>query len=576
MTRSSANTLRKAPVKSRSLLVEQLEPRDLMAVFLDPSFSTDGKLTADIGGGNDVAQAVATQQDGKIVVAGYSYFGSSDEDVALARYNADGSPDTTFGGGDGEVTTGFPSTSCTQRPPSPPRCVTVDNTDEEATAVAIQADGNIVVAGTIGSGDEDFVLFRYTPFGELDTTFNTTGTVRTRFGATRDFAKAIAIQSDQKILVAGYTYNGSNYDIAIARYLPTGALDTDFSNDGKLTFAPTGGNDYGMGIGVIAGKIIVGGYSHTPIGFNYFTVARYNMDGSPDTTFQNGAFFTTRSLYELDSSSNTFEPNGFILREDQSVFLVGYDSFGSGGIATLKINSDGTRDTNFNDGNILRTPIGGESAAYAGTFQKDGKLVIVGFSAQTNEDFTIARYGVAPTITTFTVPATGIEGKNIRLFGGALDNNSTAHPTEKYRWLITGPGFRRSVLAQNTNFIPPDNGTYTVTLFASDELGVTSKRTTTITVRNFRPTITRFTVPATARLNTNVRLIGAATDPAGSRDTLKYSWLITGPNGFRKVLAGPSVVWKTGFILGTYDVRLTVTDEDGGRALKIGKLKVVV
>src|SRR5262249_22737625 len=125
---------------------------------LDTTFGTGGKVTTDFSGGNDLAYGVALQTDGKIVAAGDTTSGGGGKNIALARYNANGSPDTTFGSG-GKVTTD------------------VSGTDDVANDVVLQSDGKIVVAGyTItGGGKERFAVVRYTVSGSLDTSFNGTG-----------------------------------------------------------------------------------------------------------------------------------------------------------------------------------------------------------------------------------------------------------------------------------------------------------------------------------------------------------------------------------------------------------------
>ena len=115
---------------------------------LDTAFGTGGKTITPIGG-KDTSQAIALQADGKIVAAGYSAVSlGPDFDFAVARYNANGSQDTTFGSS-GKVTTSF------------------GTDDDRAFAVAVQADGKIVAAGYSGSssaaGTRNFVLARYLP-----------------------------------------------------------------------------------------------------------------------------------------------------------------------------------------------------------------------------------------------------------------------------------------------------------------------------------------------------------------------------------------------------------------------------
>src|SRR6185295_6924104 len=130
---------------------------------LDPTFSGDGKQTTDFGFGSGDAAATVRQPDGKIVAVG-STFGS----IVLARYNANGTLDTSFSG-DGKQTTDFGSPEA--------------RTGDQAHAVAIQSDGKIVVVGSTGSlSASNFALARYNPNGSLDTSFSGDGKQITGFG----------------------------------------------------------------------------------------------------------------------------------------------------------------------------------------------------------------------------------------------------------------------------------------------------------------------------------------------------------------------------------------------------------
>ncbi len=188
---------------------------DLGFNFVVVRFNTDGSFDVNFGtggieitdfGGSDSGNAVALQKDGKIVVAGTAVIG--DEDFAVARYNTDGKLDPTFnptGGLPGTVTTNFGG---------------IISTDDEGNAVIIQKDGKIIVAGTSDAeGTDDFAIARYNTDGGLDVTFNPTGslpgTVTTDFGISTDRGKAVALQKDGKIVVAG----DSNNDFAVARYV---------------------------------------------------------------------------------------------------------------------------------------------------------------------------------------------------------------------------------------------------------------------------------------------------------------------------------------------------------------------
>jgi uncharacterized delta-60 repeat protein len=179
---------------------------------LDLTFGTNGTVLTDLfnNDSTDLANAVALQPDGKIVVAGGSNSGGS-FDFALARYNANGTLDNTFGvirignvvAHSGSVTTAFSS-----------------NSRDEAFAVALQPDDKIVAAGdSFSGGSDDFALARYNANGTLDATFGSGGTVTTDLGSFSDGATAIAIQKrDGRIVVAGDSDAGGSFDFALARY----------------------------------------------------------------------------------------------------------------------------------------------------------------------------------------------------------------------------------------------------------------------------------------------------------------------------------------------------------------------
>ncbi len=271
---------------------------------LDTSFDGDGKVTTPIGSGDDVANAIAIQGDGKIVVAGYSSNGTN-LDFTIVRYNTDGLLDTSFGSG-GKVTTDF-------------------GNDDAAYAMAIQGDGKIVVAGYSSNGTNlDFTIVRYNTDGSLDTSFDGDGKVTTDIGiGSYDFANTIAIQGDGKIVVAGYSSNGSNNDFAIVRYNTDGSLDTSFGSDGKVTTPIGSGDDEAYAIAIQGdGKIVVAGYSSNGSN-NDFAIVRYNADGSLDTSFGTGGKVTT------DFGGDDAAAYAIAIQGDGKIVVAGYSWNGS-------------------------------------------------------------------------------------------------------------------------------------------------------------------------------------------------------------------------------------------------------
>ncbi|MFD0273974.1 calcium-binding protein [Kitasatospora sp. NPDC127111] len=216
----------------------------------DTGFGTGGKVTTDFAGGADAARGLALQSDGKTVAVGYTGNSTGNYDFALARYNTDGSPDTSFSS-DGKVATTFGGV-------------------DFGHAVAIQPDGRIVAAGYTGS---DFAIARYNTSGNLDGSFDTDGKVTTDFGGS-EVAYGVAVQSDGRIVVVGDSASGGASDFALARYNPDGSLDTGFSGDGKVTTDFGGGFDQALGVALQSdGRIVAAGYGGPGVDF---ALARYD------------------------------------------------------------------------------------------------------------------------------------------------------------------------------------------------------------------------------------------------------------------------------------------------------------
>ena len=378
---------------------------------LDTTFGTSGMVTTPIGSVNAVAHALGIQSfDSRIVVAGSSN-NSSNDDFTLVRYNTDGSLDTTF-----NATGTKPGTVTTS----------IGSGDAVANALGIQSDHNIVVAGySLLSGTENvFTLVRYNTDGSLDTTFNATGTkpgtVTTSIGSVGDYALALGIQSDHNIVVAGYSYNGTKYNIALVRYNTDGSLDTTFNatgtKPGTVTTSIVGSiNDYANALGIQSdGKIVVAGYSYNGTKYN-ITLVRYNTDGSLDTTFN--ATGTKPGTVTTSIGSIDDEAHALVIQSDGKIVVAGssYDNTSSKyDFALVRYNTDGSLDTTFNatgtKPGTVTTPIGSDGYwdyAYALGIQYDKKILAAGSSnSGSNYDFALVRYNTDGSLDT-TFNATG-------------------------------------------------------------------------------------------------------------------------------------------------------------------------
>jgi uncharacterized delta-60 repeat protein len=238
---------------------------------LDTTFDGDGiVVNNNAAGGNfdDAGNSIAVDSSGRILVAGYSWGASSNSDMAIWRYNSNGTLDTTFDG-DGIVVNNNAAGG---------------NSDDVGNSIAIDSSGRILVAGySWGSGsNNDMVIWRYNSNGTLDTTFDGDGIVvnnNAAGGNSDDIAYSICVDSIGKILVAGYSWNNTgNCDIVVWRYNSNGILDTMFDADGIVTFhIPSGTHDdFARTIATdSSGKILVAGYATYIGGKNDLIVWRY-------------------------------------------------------------------------------------------------------------------------------------------------------------------------------------------------------------------------------------------------------------------------------------------------------------
>jgi uncharacterized delta-60 repeat protein len=246
---------------------------------LDTGFASSGERIIEFSRGSSYVRATLLQPDGKILVIGTTLPDPSDVHFAITRLNADGTSDVSFSG-DGLATMDF-----------------LSNTPSSASCAALQADGKIVIAGTVGTNSNaDFGVARLNPDGTLDKTFSGDGWQKTDFSGSLDRAYCIAIQPDGKILVGGYTDpTPGSQDFALVRYNPNGTLDTSFSDDGKLTIDFDNSVDGARSIAVLdSGKIIIAGLAHRyEVGGSGFALARVNADGSLDRTFGGGELANT-------------------------------------------------------------------------------------------------------------------------------------------------------------------------------------------------------------------------------------------------------------------------------------------
>lgn len=226
---------------------------------LDANFGNHGIVTTSFGRnyGSDIWSLSIQPGDHKIVAVGNAAGG-----FGVARYNANGALDTTFGSGGLVRTTTF-----------------LNQYSSGARAAAIDASGNVIVGGIVSykKGPQSFGVARYLPNGQLDKNFGVGGLVTTHFSSGNDVAFAIAIQGNGEIVVVGNAVVGSATDFGICRYYSNGSLDTTFGSGGSVTTNFGGNTAWAYGIVIQSdGKIVVGGSAKTsPTGLYNFALARY-------------------------------------------------------------------------------------------------------------------------------------------------------------------------------------------------------------------------------------------------------------------------------------------------------------
>jgi uncharacterized delta-60 repeat protein len=401
--------------------------------ILDNGFGNNGIILTDFNGSSSSLSSLALQPDGRIIAAGVS-FTNNNSDIALARYNADGSPDLTFSS-TGKTTSDF-------------------SNNDWGRSVVVNSDGKIYVGGQSldASGYPHFSIACYNTDGSPDLSFHSgTGFVVVAFSASYDYLVNIRIQDDGKIVAAGHaSVDPSRFDIALTRINTNGTVDNGFGSNGNgLVTANINSGSEESDYLVIQqdGKIVTGGVytvAGSPTSYR-FTGYRYNTDGTPDTGFGNGGSFTDfipdsyfvyYSLFHQNDGKllavgesnggtnkkqfisrfnangtpdNTYGQNGTYelstapglssFQPDSKLLRTTYSTTNNGDIMLLRNNSDGTPDAGFGNGGTVITDFGGNESATSIGFQADGKIVIGGIWRDNNgSDFLVVRYNPDGTV----------------------------------------------------------------------------------------------------------------------------------------------------------------------------------
>ena len=375
----------------------------------DAAFGANGRVAIDIYPGyGSIASALAIQPDGKIVVGGLTdkpTFSLVDQtDFAVARFNADGSLDNSFGNGNGRIA---------------PNGSSIDR----ITEIVVQPDGKILFTGDKLSrrGSQVYVggslyATRLLANGGLDNSFGSAGTASappfnepnspcSQFCG--DSTQSLTLQPDGKIIVignvTGYSTALSIYSaLGIVRFLPDGQLDNAFGTGGKVaTVFSSGGNAAPIAYNFKSvavqtdGKIVVGGKGTTAASASDFAVFRYTTTGELDATFDGDG----RVLFSIEAGNDAI--NDILIQRNGKIVAVGESSVSVNSqnitnFAVARFNANGSPDVSFDGDGKATTDInnGDLDSISRAVIQTDGKILAVGFTAPNNGSGSISRLAI--------------------------------------------------------------------------------------------------------------------------------------------------------------------------------------
>ena len=364
---------------------------------LDTSFAEDGTLRFQVGTLKSFVMDMAQQTDGKILLGGRTWDNVSG-DFALVRLNEDGSFDDTFG------TNGV---------------ALVETAESEASeAITLLDDGKILM---VGYKNDDFAVAKFNTDGSLDTTFGVDGWSVVPFGDLASYADDVAVQTDGKIVIAGFALNGDNrFQIAATRLNIDGSVDSSFGTNGNILFNVGDWNDFGEGVVIQNdGKILIGGHkwiSNIDQRHDLF-VTRLNTDGSLDSSYGNNGVATARLVDGANYS------NELVLQADGKPILAGYTILQADiNMAMVRFDTDGNLDPTFDDdGMVSFDNLGRENYGQSIALQADNNIILAGYSyGGGGSEFEVARF-----LNDVTAGTEDFQGVDFRLYPNPANQQIT-------------------------------------------------------------------------------------------------------------------------------------------------------
>ena len=348
-----------------------------------PTFApgSGGLVTASFDNYSDIGWSVATQSDGKIVVTGYHGDNNNGSFFGVMRFNPDGSLDSSFGTGGKVILNPLASAA-------------------QSYKVIVQDDGTILVAGTDYLADAMQVV-RLKADGSVDTAFGMGGTAQITHPTYDIAGQNMLVQSDGKILIGGdLTYNQFNHTFAIGRLNADGSVDTTFGNNGLFVLEYYSGMSQPSGMALDAsGNILLTGARDA--GNSGLAVLRVTPQGQRDDTFQDPVTLSP-GVVQIDVMPGKYEvATDVLVQADGKMIVTGYGGgWPTESIIAIRLNADGSLDSSFGNQGKTIVPVGNSVNAHKLTQQVDGKLLLVGTTQNPNSDIAVVRLNADGTLDT--------------------------------------------------------------------------------------------------------------------------------------------------------------------------------